>query len=351
METNEMKEKYSPRDEESPARTIDSHDSTIDSVETIVERRQHQQQQPSSVDHSNVMKNSTNETNHKNSLTNSQISIISGGHKDNSSNNKLSSISDTDTQSHIYSSPVYNAVKSGNDHDVDVDLHDDEEHKPKLISHDEFQKQTNEEKAAKKQRLPPKLIPLKNVEKAKEAATTVIQNSPDVVPAICHFPTQVICASVQLVLSISLVALGCLLIVREASTSSTGVGIWCGVVAAVAGALGIIDIKKVRTAFMALSLVCVATSVCGIAIAGFGLIKDVNETNEKFLVNDSSYSYDPKPYNVTSHTSQTGTTYQFDIMNANAKITASCGLVFALAFHFIISIISVYQCAKRLYSR
>lgn len=271
METNEMKEKYSPRDEESPARTIDSHDSTIDSVETIVERRQ-----PSSEDHSNVMKNSTNETNHKNSLTNSQISMISGGHKDSSNNNsnKLSSISDTDTQSHIYSSPVYNAVK---DVGVVVDV---EEPKPKLISHDEFQKQTNEEKAAKKQRIPPKLIPLKNVEKAKEAATTVIQHSPDVVPALCHFPTQVICASVQLVLSISLVALGCLLIVREASTSSTGVGIWCGIVAAVAGALGVIDIKKVRTAFMALSLVCVATSVCGIAIAGFGLLKDINESDE-----------------------------------------------------------------------
>lgn len=267
METNEMKEKYSPRDEESPARTIDSHDSTIDSVETIVERRQ-----PSSADHSDVMKNSTNETNNKNSLTNSQISMISGGHKDSSSTNKLSSISDQDTQSHIYSSPVYNAIKSGDDHD--------EDRKPKLISHDEFQKQTNEEKAAKKQRLPPKLIPLKNVEKAKEAATTAIQHSPDVVPALCHFPTQVICASVQLVLSISLVALGCLLIVREASTSSMGVGIWCGIVAAVAGALGVIDIKKVRTAFMALSLVCVATSVCGIAIAGFGLLKDINESNE-----------------------------------------------------------------------
>lgn len=269
METNEMKEKYSPRDEESPARTIDSHDSTIDSVETIVERRQ-----PSSVDHSDVMKNSTNETNNKNSLTNSQISMISGGHKDNSSNNKLSSISDQDTQSHIYSSPVYNAIKTGDGDD------DDEDNKPKLISHDEFQKQTNEEKAAKKQRLPPKLIPLKNVEKAKEAAITAIQQSPDVVPALCHFPTQVICASVQLVLSISLVALGCLLIVREASTSSMGVGIWCGIVAAVAGALGVIDIKKVRTAFMALSLVCVATSVCGIAIAGFGLLRDINESNE-----------------------------------------------------------------------
>lgn len=279
METNEMKEKYSPRDEESPARTIDSHDSTIDSVETIVDRRQHHQQQPqpqqpSTVDHSNVMKNSTNETNtnNKNSLTNSQISMISGGHKETST--KLSSISDTDTQSHIYSSPVYNAIKRP---DVDSDV---EEQKPKLISHDEFQKQTNEEKAAKKQRIPPKLIPLKNAEKAKEAATTVITHSPDVAPALCHFPTQVICASVQLVLSISLVALGCLLIVREASTSSVGVGIWCGSVAAVAGALGVIDIKKVRTAFMALSLVCVATSVCGIAISGFGLLKDVNESNE-----------------------------------------------------------------------
>lgn len=271
-----MKEKYSPRDEESPARTIDSHDSTIDSVETIVER-QSQSQQPSTVDHSNAMKNSTNETNttdNKNSLTNSQISMISGGHKDTS--NKLSSISDTDAQSHIYSSPVYNAIKiDGNGDETSIDI---EEQKPKLISHDEFQKQTNEEKAAKKQRIPPKLIPLKGVEKVKEAE--IPQKPEAVAPPSCRFPTQVICASVQLVLSISLVALGCLLIVREASTSSVGVGIWCGIVAAVTGALGVIDIKKVRTAFMALSLVCVATSVCGLAIAGFGLLKDVNESNE-----------------------------------------------------------------------
>uniref|UniRef100_T1GBB7 Uncharacterized protein n=1 Tax=Megaselia scalaris TaxID=36166 RepID=T1GBB7_MEGSC len=250
-----MKEKYSPRDEESPARTIDSHDSTIDSVETIVER-QSQSQQPSTVDHSNAMKNSTNETNttdNKNSLTNSQISMISGGHKDTS--NKLSSISDTDAQSHIYSSPVYNAIKiDGNGDETSIDI---EEQKPKLISHDEFQKQTNEEKAAKKQRIPPKLIPLKGVEKVKEAE---IPQKPEAVA-----PSS---------------SLGCLLIVREASTSSVGVGIWCGIVAAVTGALGVIDIKKVRTAFMALSLVCVATSVCGLAIAGFGLLKDVNESNE-----------------------------------------------------------------------
>lgn len=95
-------------------------------------------------------------------------------------------------------------------------------------------------------------------------------------------PVTIIIGTIQLVLSIILVTLGCLIFARETTFSNALCGIWSGGFAAIPGVLGIINIKKVRTGFLAMSLVCVATSTLAIAITGIAVARDTNssQTNQ-----------------------------------------------------------------------
>lgn len=82
---------------------------------------------------------------------------------------------------------------------------------------------------------------------------------------------------VQLVLSIVLVALGGLVIARGASLAGVCSGVWTGAIAALTGAFGILSgIKKARTAFLACSLICVASSTLALALTGIGAVRDTN---------------------------------------------------------------------------
>ncbi|XP_058977989.1 uncharacterized protein LOC101895475 [Musca domestica] len=378
------------RQSESPARTIDSHDSTTGSMDTIVDRATHHSNSSNNNSMGNIavamggnvnasasslnntsheemmqtaIEQSTNTTNmqhqhNHNSLTNSEIAMLqqqtTNGSDDelmqnsqhqqqqqnnsNSNNNKTSK--PMDAQSHIYSSPVYDEkppqpLKLTAATLVDT-VKNDSLKKPKLISHEEFKQQLQEtiasraatldSRISKKQRFPPELIKddrssvksSKSLKKKKSSSSKLKSST-----ACCSaFPVQIILGLLQLLLAISLVALGSLLIVREAALSTAGCGIWTGLIAAVTGSLGVVGLRKTQTSFLALSLVCIATSTLALAISGVGLSRDVNQSKEKF-----------------------------DLLNAKSEISAASGLIFTLFLHFVVSVVSVYRCALQMCSR
>lgn len=81
----------------------------------------------------------------------------------------------------------------------------------------------------------------------------------------------------QMVLSIILVALGGLVIARGASLAGCCAGVWTGAIAGLTGAFGIMgSIKKAQTAFLACSLICVASSTLALALTGIGAVRDTN---------------------------------------------------------------------------
>lgn len=83
--------------------------------------------------------------------------------------------------------------------------------------------------------------------------------------------------AVQLIVSIVLVALGGLVIARGASLAGSCAGVWTGAIAGLTGAFGIMgEIRKARTAFLACSLICVASSTLALALTGIGAVRDTN---------------------------------------------------------------------------
>ncbi|XP_053948440.1 serine/threonine-protein kinase pakE-like [Anastrepha ludens] len=340
------------RQSESPARTIDSHDSTVDSMDTIVDRSVNREELLQA-----AIEQSMNTTNAQHdSLTNSQKSILQPNssscsdteeHQQQLSQQKQQQLH-ADAQSHIYSSPVYDqkpplkltaatlvASVTTNNNITDTGNNTDDAKKPKLMTHEEFQQQleatiasratTLDSRISKKQRFPPGLIKIKDgdgssLNSAKAAKyQRRAKSSADCCSA---FPWQIVLGSLQLMLAITLVALGSLLIVREAALSTAGCGIWTGLVAAITGSLGVVSIRKTQTAFLALSLVCIATSTLALAVSGVGLSRDVNRMEEKF-----------------------------DLLNASSVVSAASGLILTLFLHFVVSIVSVYRCALQICSR
>lgn len=343
------------RQSESPARTIDSHDSTVDSMDTIVDRSVNREE----LMHAAIAQ-SLNTTNAQHdSLTNSQKSILQ--------RNSSSGCSDTDehqqqpqqmsqqkqqlqadTQSHIYSSPVYDqkpplkltaatlvATVAANNADNGKSAAGDDTKKPKLMTHEEFQQQlqaaiasranTLDSRISKKQRFPPELIKIKDGDGSSSnsaKAAKFHRRAKSSADCCSAFPWQIVLGTLQLMLAITLVALGSLLIVREAALSTAGCGIWTGLVAAITGSLGVVSIRKTQTAFLALSLICIATSTLALAVSGVGLSRDVNRLEE-----------------------------ELDLLNTNSEISAASGLILALFLHFVVSIVSVYRCALQICSR
>lgn len=355
---------FNGRHSASPARTIDSHDSTTGSMDTIVDRSLNREEL---LQVTNTIEQSTNTTNGGGSLTNSQIAMLQQDSQQQQRNQdhqqeEQDARQQLDAQSHIYSSPVYDekpmpplkltaATLLAN---VMHDNNDDTAKKPKLISHEEFKQQLEEAMAtrnppggglptksvsntidsriSKKQRCPPEFIKYKGGSGgssdggAADGSTmsAKVRRKRRASNECCSaFPLQIVLGTLQLVLAISLVALGSLLIVRDAALSMAGCGIWTGLIAAVTGSLGVVSMRKTQTAFLALSLVCIASSTLALAISGVGLSRDLNRMAE-----------------------QKGE--QFDLMNANSEVSAACGLIFALFLHFVVSIVSVYRCALQI---
>lgn len=89
-------------------------------------------------------------------------------------------------------------------------------------------------------------------------------------------PINIWLGTVQLLLSVALTVLGGLVLARAASLSNTGSGIWAGGICAITGALGVINVQRAQTGFLAVSLICVASSTLAIALTGIGLVRDYN---------------------------------------------------------------------------
>lgn len=322
------------RQSESPARTIDSHDSTTGSMDTIVDRATHNMATTSSSSpsispaplattatatassHEEMMQNtieqSTNTTNMQqqhNSLTNSEKAMLQQQNPSGSDDEfmlkqqqhqleQMQKQKPLDAQSHIYSSPVYDEkpaqpLKLTAATLIQTTTTTKDLEKPKLISHEEFKQQLQEtiasraatldSRISKKQRFPPELI--KDDGSSTKSSKSLKKKKPckpKSSTACCSaFPVQIILGLLQLVLAISLVALGSLLIVRDASLSTAGCGIWTGLIAAVTGSLGVVGLRKTQTSFLALSLVCIASSTLALAISGIGLSRDINRSKEK----------------------------------------------------------------------
>ncbi|EDV92395.1 GH24077 [Drosophila grimshawi] len=348
---NHNSSEFNGRHSASPARTIDSHDSTTGSMDTIVDRSLGRKEL---MHVTNTIEQSSNATNAINagggSLTNSQIAMIQQDsqhqqqqqQRQEQEQQEQDARQHLDAQSHIYSSPVYDEKPSPALNLAAPTLMAsgkvDATKEPKLISHEEFKQQlelamasrgqaksvnnTIDSRISKKQRFPPELIKYKGGSGGSGGSIdSKVRRKRRASNECCSaFPLQIVLGTLQLFLAISLTALGSLLIVRDAALSMAGCGIWTGLIAAVTGSLGVVSMRKTQTAFLALSLVCIASSTLALAISGVGLSRDLNRMAE-----------------------QKGE--QFDLMNANSEVSAACGLIFALFLHFVVSIVSVYRCA------
>lgn len=80
----------------------------------------------------------------------------------------------------------------------------------------------------------------------------------------------------QLLCSVALTAVGVLMWTRGATFAHGAAGLWAGAVCGVAGALGVINERKARTGYLAVSLICVASSTLAMALTGIGLVRDLN---------------------------------------------------------------------------
>uniref|UniRef100_A0A182T7Z7 Uncharacterized protein n=1 Tax=Anopheles maculatus TaxID=74869 RepID=A0A182T7Z7_9DIPT len=96
------------------------------------------------------------------------------------------------------------------------------------------------------------------------------------VPKRKRLPSTVILGLIQLLLSVTLAALGGLVIARNASLAMAGTGLWCGAIAGIAGSLGLMNVKMAKTGFLAVNLICVASSTLGLALTGIGAVRDAN---------------------------------------------------------------------------
>ncbi|KAI8033497.1 hypothetical protein M5D96_013729 [Drosophila gunungcola] len=301
---------FNGRHSASPARTIDSHDSTTGSMDTIVDRSLNREELHQVVTTIEQSTNTTNTTG-SGSLTNSQIGMLQRDEQRKQHDDPDQDQARQDAQSHIYSSPVY-----------------DEKPPALKVNATKSPANTLDSRISRKQRCPPEFIKYKEGSEGGGSASSSLSSKDrrkrKASNECCSaFPLQIVLGTLQLLLAISLVALGSLLIVREAALSMAGCGIWTGLIAAVTGSLGVVSMRKTQTAFLALSLVCIASSTLALAISGVGLSRDLNRMAE-----------------------QKGE--QLDLINTNSEVSAACGLIFALFLHFVVSIVSVYRCALQI---
>ncbi|EAT35534.1 AAEL012301-PA [Aedes aegypti] len=153
--------------------------------------------------------------------------------------------------------------------------------------------------------------------KQKKAAAAAAAGSPHLKKK--SLPSTVVLGVLQLIFSVTLAALGGLVLARNASLAMAGTGLWCGAISGIAGSLGLMNVKMAKTGFLAVNLICVASSTLGLALTGIGAVRDANlaQQDESVWV----------------------------------AVTAGSGLLMALALHFLVSVFSVYYSALKLCSR
>lgn len=201
----------------------------------LQQQQQQQHEQSQIIDNQNsLMLNSIN-TNFKDSLTHSQASMISNNNK-------------KDDEPHLYNSPS-DVIK-----EVVIIENDNGINKP---NNGDLKKENN----------------MGGIDVT--SPTSSITLLPTEKPS--RIPMNLFLGTLQLVLSIVLAALGGLVLARGASLSMSGSGIWSGAICGIAGSLGLISgIRTAQTGFLALSLVCVASSTLALALTGIGVVRDYN---------------------------------------------------------------------------
>ncbi|XP_052899971.1 uncharacterized protein LOC128306481 [Anopheles moucheti] len=271
-----------------------------------------------------------NPNNVKNSLTDSQISIISkhDGYPD---------------SGHFYSTPLAGGKDPATAVGDDQTLKTREEHSPPNGTNQaegkvgkvppdvtgrsgrtgtKLDKQTKCRQSQREQKAPtlsPQDVTTKNPPQPSASLANLLYPTGCGVPKRKRLPSTVILGLIQLLLSVTLAALGGLVIARNASLAMAGTGLWCGAIAGIAGSLGLMNVKMAKTGFLAVNLICVASSTLGLALTGIGAVRDANLAQQDELI--------------------------------WGAVTAGTGLLVALAVHFLISVFSVYYSALKLCSR
>ncbi|XP_055616157.1 uncharacterized protein LOC129762170 isoform X2 [Toxorhynchites rutilus septentrionalis] len=292
-----------------------------------------------------------NSSHAKNSLTDSQISIISkhdgypdsghfystpqtpkpdGGHNRGDSNDKIGDAITTATdkdRTQMYNTELAKPVTSSSGSDAiskdtkaDCGVNSAEAQKSGSNSNDT--KKDHKYAASKQQKKSPAIDQQYSPNGANSSLVSFLFP-----PGAHHqqrqkkqkLPSIVVLGVIQLMFSVTLAALGGLVLARNASLAMAGTGLWCGAIAGIAGSLGFINLKTARTGFLAMNLICVASSTLGLALTGIGAVRDANLAQQ----DESSWN----------------------------AVTAGSGLLCALAIHFLVSVFSVYYSALKLCSR
>ena len=220
---------------------------------------------------STVMEDSHNSNNNKHSLTDSQISMISK-HDDGDIG------IDND---HFYNTPatppplMTSTPESKKEGLADDKISDKLAVEMSSISNNNnniSNSNLNEVKKIVKEDTPTSPVPINGT---PSSIVQLIKTKSEK-PSKKKLSATIYLGTIQLLLCLVLAALGGLVIARNASLSMAGTGLWAGAICGIAGSLGLMNVKAAHTGFLAVSLICVASSTLGLALTGIGVIRDYN---------------------------------------------------------------------------
>lgn len=225
------------------------------------------------IDHTNtnIINNSQNmEQQTIHNIMNRSINNNNNSHKDSLTHSQISMISKDDHGSHLYSTPESIMANDEKANVSTVPSHDDD-----ILS---------ERKSIIQTELEPTKQPIINAN-----PMMMINSSNDNFNQKnkSSFPTHIALGALQLVLSIILAALGGLVIARNAALCMAFSGIWAGAIAGITGSLAILNVRGAKTGFLAASLISVASGTLAASLTGIGLLRDWNIVHQ----DEVSYYY------------------------------------------------------------
>lgn len=225
------------------------------------------------IDHTNtnIINNSQNmEQQTIHNIMNRSINNNNNSHKDSLTHSQISMISKDDHGSHLYSTPESIMANDEKANVSTVPSHDDD-----ILS---------ERKSIIQTELEPTKQPIINAN-----PMMMINSSNDSFnqKKKSSFPTHIALGALQLVLSIILAALGGLVIARNAALCMAFSGIWAGAIAGITGSLAILNVRGAKTGFLAASLISVASGTLAASLTGIGLLRDWNIVHQ----DEVSYYY------------------------------------------------------------
>ncbi|KAF9817609.1 hypothetical protein SFRURICE_014748 [Spodoptera frugiperda] len=170
----------------------------------------------------------------------------------------------------------------------------------------------------------------------------------------------------QVVLGALLVGAGALAVVKGAALSRVGAGLWAGCVAVVAGVVGVLagindcyglnaasSGSPLLTAFLALSLLCLACGNSAAVLAATGLQRDslrqpttptsFERAHCPALLWETITDYNVNPHHMTRQTERA----TIDEMEAWTPVLTNIALLIIASAHCLLCIITIYHLSKR----